>query len=110
MRNLDGQTILIMPPAESPAKNGNPSEAEMFRALLYYRYVRIDDPESYLHDHRALCERLELHGRILIGHEGINGTVSGTVPATRAYMEAMHVQDRSLRGTSLSETLDQGPG
>ena len=39
--------------------------------------------------HRALCERLNLRGRILIAKEGLNGTVSGTVEETNSYMEAL---------------------
>ncbi len=61
-----------------------------FQVLLYYQYVKIEDTESYLKDHRALCERLELRGRILIGTEGLNGTVSGTYENTQAYMDALH--------------------
>ncbi|NNE93199.1 MAG: rhodanese-related sulfurtransferase [Verrucomicrobiales bacterium] len=61
-----------------------------FRVLLYYRYVEIAEPEEYASAHRELCESLELNGRILIGKEGINGTVSGTVEQTNRYIEAMN--------------------
>lgn len=61
-----------------------------FQVLLYYRYVPIPDPEDYAQRHHALCEELGLRGRVLIGAEGINGTVSGETAATEAYMEAMH--------------------
>ncbi len=60
-----------------------------YRVLLYYLYVRIDDVPGYTKAHRALCEKLELLGRIIIGDEGINGTVSGTWENTQAYMDAM---------------------
>jgi UPF0176 protein len=60
-----------------------------FEVLLYYRYVAIPDPVAYMEEQRALCESLGLRGRILIGQEGINGTVSGPVAGTRAYREAM---------------------
>ncbi|MGY8639621.1 MAG: oxygen-dependent tRNA uridine(34) hydroxylase TrhO [Verrucomicrobiales bacterium] len=63
---------------------------EPFQVLLYYRYGKIEDTEKYLADHRTLCERLELRGRILIGDEGLNGTVSGNIPNTEAYVEALH--------------------
>lgn len=65
-----------------------------FEVLLYYRYVRIDDPGAALREHRALCESLGLKGRIILGEEGINGTVSGPVAATRAYMAALHSDPR----------------
>src|SRR5699024_6452730 len=54
----------------------------------------IEDPEGYAADHLAFCKNLGLKGRILIAQEGINGTVSGTVEQTDAYMEAMHTDPR----------------
>lgn len=61
-----------------------------YQVLLYYRYVHIADPGSYAEAHRELCERLGLFGRILIGGEGINGTVSGEYAATNEYIASMH--------------------
>tara|TARA_R110002096_G_scaffold44488_7_gene119547 strand:+ start:1052 stop:1987 length:936 start_codon:yes stop_codon:yes gene_type:complete len=61
-----------------------------FQVLLYYRYVPIEDPETYAEDHRAICDSLGLKGRIIIGAEGINGTVSGSFESTEKYIEAMH--------------------
>jgi len=65
-----------------------------YRVLLYYNYVHIEDPEGYAADHLAFCRNLGLKGRILVAQEGINGTVSGTVEQTDAYMEAMHTDPR----------------
>ena len=53
--------------------------------LLYYKYVSLADPASCMERHRALCNELGLKGRILIGAEGINGTVAGSDEATSAY-------------------------
>jgi len=58
--------------------------------LLYYKYVRIADPDRFAEDQRTLCQKLGLRGRILIGTEGINGTVAGSVEATRAYQNALN--------------------
>lgn len=60
-----------------------------YQVLLYYFYNHIADPEEYRQEHLELCERLDLLGRILIGHEGINGTVSGTPENCRAYQDYM---------------------
>lgn len=62
--------------------------------LLYYKYVEIDDPEQLMREQRALCERLGLKGRIIVAHEGINGTVEGTVENTEAYIAAMVADPR----------------
>lgn len=60
-----------------------------YQILLYYLYIEIPDPEEYLRTHRELCERLSLKGRIIIGAEGINGTVSGLEDDAQAYIKAM---------------------
>ncbi|UJL46992.1 rhodanese-related sulfurtransferase [Virgibacillus sp. NKC19-16] len=65
-----------------------------YQVLLYYKYVSMEDPESYAEEHLQLCNDLELKGRILVASEGINGTVSGTIEQTEKYMEAMHNDPR----------------
>lgn len=60
-----------------------------YRVLLYYQYVPIEDGETFAQKHLADCKELGLKGRILVADEGINGTVSGTVEQTNAYMELM---------------------
>lgn len=67
---------------------------EKYQVLLYYNYVHMNDPEGYAKEHLAFCKELGLKGRILVAEEGINGTVSGTITATEAYMEAMHNDPR----------------
>jgi len=61
-----------------------------YRVLLYYKYVPIENHEEFAKEHLAFCKELGLKGRILVAHEGINGTVSGTIEQTDAYMQAMH--------------------
>jgi UPF0176 protein len=70
-----------------PSEDGN---NKPYRVLLYYKYVTIDDTEAFAVEHRAVCKELGLKGRILIASEGINGTVSGTVEQTDAYIQYMH--------------------
>ncbi|MCT1182726.1 rhodanese-related sulfurtransferase [Lactococcus lactis] len=60
-----------------------------YRVLLYYQYVPIEDGETFAQKHLSDCKELGLKGRILVADEGINGTVSGTVEQTDAYMELM---------------------
>jgi UPF0176 protein len=49
-----------------------------FVVLLLYKYVPIEDPEAFMAAHKALCERLNIKGRFIIAHEGINGTCECT--------------------------------
>ncbi len=73
--------IIYQPSADGP---------KPYRVLLYYKYADIDDIEQFAAEHRALCKELGLKGRILVAHEGINGTVSGTIEQTDAYIRYMH--------------------
>lgn len=65
-----------------------------YRVLLYYKYVTIENPEKFRDEHKALCDRIGLKGRILVSDEGLNGTVSGTIEQTDEYMKAMHSDER----------------
>lgn len=62
---------------------------EQYQVLLYYNYVHIEDPETTAAEHLKFCKELGLKGRILMAQEGINGTVSGTIEQTEAYMDMM---------------------
>ncbi|MBN3555406.1 rhodanese-related sulfurtransferase [Fictibacillus nanhaiensis] len=64
------------------------------RVLLYYKYVPIDDPESYKDEHLKFCKDLGLLGRIIVAPEGINGTVSGTYEQTQIYMDHLKSDPR----------------
>ncbi len=66
-----------------------PASKSPYEILLYYKYVTIRNPEACARAQRELCERLGLTGRIIIAHEGINGTVEGTREATQAYIDEM---------------------
>lgn len=75
--------------------------------LLFYRFADIEDPSGFVEDHRCLCERLELRGRVLIASEGINGTVSGTVAACEAYMAELSTDPR-LTGIEFKAETHEG--
>lgn len=64
-------------------------ENNTFQVLLYYKYVRISNPEEVREEQRALCQSLNLRGRIIVAEEGINGTVEGTTIDTEKYIEEM---------------------
>ncbi len=64
-----------------------------YEILLYYKYTHIADPEGFMNWHREICEKFGFKGRILIAHEGINGTLEGLKEHTATYMELMHKQN-----------------
>lgn len=57
----------------------------MQKVLLYYKFAPLADPEAVKFWQRALCERLNLKGRILISKHGINGTVGGDINDLKTY-------------------------
>ena len=60
-----------------------------YRVLLYYHYVKIEDPQAAREEHLAFCKSINLLGRIYISEEGINGTVSGLTQDVDTYITWM---------------------
>lgn len=61
--------------------------------LLYYKYINIQNPQEVANWQRSLCEGLHLTGRIILAHEGINGTVGGTDEECQQYIDAMNAHE-----------------
>ena len=53
----------------------------MFTVSALYHFARFEDPASIRPGLLGLCEREGIKGTLLLAHEGINGTVAGTMPA-----------------------------
>lgn len=70
------------------------SGMENYQILLYYKYINIEDPKKLMEDQRSLCKKLNLRGRIITAHEGINGTVEGLKEDTEKYIEEMQKDPR----------------
>lgn len=60
-----------------------------FKVLLYYKFVSVEDPEMAMLWQKALCENLNLTGRVILAKHGINGTLGGTLDECKAYVKAM---------------------
>lgn len=60
-----------------------------YQVLLYYKYIKIDEAQKVRDEQKALCQELDLKGRIIVADEGINGTVEGTKENTEKYIQAM---------------------
>lgn len=48
-----------------------------FKVISFYRYVYLENPEALRNEFIEKCKELEILGRVLIAHEGINGAVCG---------------------------------
>lgn len=62
----------------------------MQKIILFYKFVPIADPESIMFWQRALCEKLQLKGRIIISPHGINATLGGELMNLKYYTRDMN--------------------
>lgn len=60
----------------------------MQKILLYYKFAPVKDTEAVRLWQLALCQKLNLRGRILLAEHGINGTVGGDIKDLKAYIKA----------------------
>jgi len=57
------------------------------KIILFYGFAPVADPEALKLWQIALCEPLNLKGRILISPHGINGTLGGDIDALKKYVK-----------------------
>ena len=65
----------------------------MEKIILYYKLQPIADPPIFCQWQRALCQSLNLKGRIIVAPNGLNGTLGGSVIALKAYRKALQAVD-----------------
>lgn len=80
---------------------------QQHQTLLYYMYTNIIDPETLKKWQLELCKNLNLTGRIIVAHEGINGTLEGTVENTKRYMREMR-QDSRFKNIHWKRSVSDG--
>ncbi len=77
------------------------------RVLLYYKYIDVPEPAKEVEAHRALAQKLNLKGRILISSEGLNGTCSGTDDDIEAYKNYLNAHPL-FSGIAFKESVHPG--
>lgn len=76
------------------ANTHDDSPSSPYHVILFYKYVPIADVPALAAEQREVCERLNLTGRLLLGNEGVNGTLGGASEAAlREYIERMEAHD-----------------
>lgn len=78
-----------------------------YQTLLYYCYSPIENAEEFAQNHLEFCKSLGLVGRIIVAEEGLNGTVSGTSVACKAYMDAVHADPRFAKTDFKIDEVDE---
>ena len=62
--------------------------------ILFYKYVKIKNPENLREKQFNLCISLNLLGTILIAEEGINGCLSGEVKNIEEYKKSLRKDNK----------------
>ena len=65
-----------------------------WQIILFYKYVRLADPEAVKKLQMEVCEKLNLKGRCIIAHEGINATFEGTKENIQEYVKELEKDER----------------
>lgn len=60
--------------------------------ILFYKYTHVDDPTSWADAARNMAQQLHLKGRLLVAHEGVNGTFEGTPDEVEVFVKWMQEQ------------------
>lgn len=79
----------------------------MHTVLLFYKYVDINDTFAVCDAQKTLCKELGLKGRVIIAHEGINGTLEGTDVAIEKYCQKL-VEDKRFANIHLKKSVGTG--
>ena len=58
--------------------------------LLYYKFQPIQDVEYFIRVHKRKCQELGIVGKVLVGKEGVNGSVAGNKEQMGEYREFVH--------------------
>lgn len=61
----------------------------MNKIILFYKYISIEYPKQVMKWQQEICKNLGFKGRILISHEGINGTLGGSIENIEQYKALM---------------------
>ena len=70
------------------------------KVVSLYRFLDLEDPESFRDDLKALCDQESLLGTMLVATEGFNGTLAGNESSVRTVMD--WIRDRF----DIAEELD----
>ena len=57
----------------------------MYKVISFYKYVDVEDPESFAKEHLDWCIANGLKGKVYIAKEGISGSIFGTKEKTELY-------------------------
>ena len=77
---------------------------EKIHILLYYKFQHIEDVEYFIRVHKRKCQELGIVGKVLIGKEGVNGSVAGSKEQMEKYKEFVY-SIKGFEGVMFKEEL-----
>jgi UPF0176 protein len=75
--------------------------------ILFYNYTYLANPESLRIELLKLCQKLEIKGRIILAHEGINGTLEGDKTKVEQFVDFLTLKDE-LKSTDFKRSSGTG--
>jgi UPF0176 protein len=78
-----------------------------YTIILFYKYIPIDNSKKLKEEQQALCEKLNLKGRVIVATEGINATLEGTNDAIEAYLKE-YLSDPRFSDTHIKKSKGTG--
>lgn len=78
-----------------------------FSVILFYKFAEIADPEAMAIVHRVKCKELNLLGRMILAHEGMNATFEGTKKSINAYKRFLK-SDALFYDIKIKESVGNG--
>src|SRR3990167_6307781 len=72
----------------------------------FYKYIKIENPSEFQKQHLEFCLSIELKGRILVGEEGINGSVYGARETIEAYKKEL-IKNPLFSGIEFKEQISE---
>ena len=79
----------------------------MYKIILFYKYVNIEDPEKLKMEQVDLCTQLGLKGRVILAKEGINSTLEGTNENIEEYLK-VYLADPRFSDTHIKKSEGRG--
>ena len=65
-----------------------------YTVILFYKFTKIKNPETFKLKQRKIAEAFNLKGRMLIAKEGVNATFEGLTKDVKGYMRSFKQQAR----------------
>jgi UPF0176 protein len=78
--------------------------AQPHLVILFYKFTHVADPGLLRDELNAHCHARNIKGRVIIAHEGLNGTLGGTESGVREVVDFLH-RDPRFADMEIKESL-----